>query len=164
MAKTREKKIKPGKPGFTLIELLVVISIIGFLVAAMVLGFSVVRVSSRDVLRAGNVATLTRAMALYMNDHGSYPLSNGECLRSASGAGKDIKDANVIVEIPIDPRWPTAIPGTINTEGYAEGISKNFCYYYTGTNQNYYISYYLESNSKSGVAGIHVVTPAGIQN
>ena len=164
MAKTQEKKIKLGKPGFTLIELLVVISIIGFLVAAMVLGFSIVRISSRDALRAGNVATFTRAMALYMNDRGSYPLSNGECLKASSGAGKDMKDANVIVEIPVDPRWPIAEPGTINAEGYAEGASTNFCYYYTGTNQNYYISYYLESSSKSGVAGIHVVTPSGAQN
>lgn len=158
------KKVELKKSGFTLIELLVVISIIGFLVAAMVLGFSIVRVSSRDALRVGNIATFTRAMALYMNDRGSYPLSDGECLRGAAGAGKELRDANVIVDIPTDPRWAVIAPTAINEEGYAEGASQDFCYYYAGTSTNYFLSYYLESNSKSGTAGIHVVTPAGIQN
>lgn len=164
MTKNNKGDFKPKNSGFTLIELLVVISIIGFLVGASVFSLSVARISSRDALRAGNAATFTRALALYMNDRGGYPISAGECLTGSSGAGKDLKDSNAIVDIPLDPLWPTTLPGAINAEGYAEGISKNFCYYYTGTNKNYYISYYLESGSKSGAAGIHVVTPSGTQN
>ncbi|MFA4941797.1 MAG: type II secretion system protein [Patescibacteria group bacterium] len=158
--------IKRGEKdlGFTLIELMVVISILGFLIVAAVFTFSIVRIHSRDALRAGNAATFSRALALYMNDQATYPLSDGECLNVSFGAGKDMKDANVIVDIPVDPLWPTAVPGVLNAEGYAEGASNNFCYYYTGTNKNYYLSYYLESSSKSGAAGIHVITPLGVQN
>jgi prepilin-type N-terminal cleavage/methylation domain-containing protein len=161
MREADNKKITLRTSGFTLIELMVVISIIGFLLVAAIFSFSAVRIHSRDALRAGNAATFSRALALYMNDQGSYPLSAGECLNSNSGAGKDMKDSNVIVDIPVDPRWPAAVPTNINEDGYAQGASTEFCYYYAGTETNYYISYYLESDSKSGVAGIHVVTPAG---
>ena len=150
--------------GFTLIELLVIISIIGFLTVAAIFSFNIVRMHSRDAIRAGNVATLSRALAMYMNDEGSYPISSGECLKPASGAGKDLLDAEVIVDIPTDPLWPTTVPQDINENGYAQGSSSNFCYYYAGTSKYYYISYYLESNSKSGSAGIHIVTLAGAQN
>jgi len=155
---------KGNLTGFTLIELLVVISIIGFLTVAAVFSFNIVRMHSRDAIRAGNVATLSRALAMYMNDQGSYPISSGECLKADSGAGKNLLDAKVIVSVPTDPLWPTTAPPDINEDGYAQGASNNFCYYYTGTNKYYYISYYLESNSKSGSAGIHVITPSGAQN
>ncbi|MFA4833536.1 MAG: type II secretion system protein [Patescibacteria group bacterium] len=155
---------KNNLTGFTLIELLVIISIIGFLTVAALFSFNIVRMHSRDAIRVGNVATLNRALAMYMNDQDGYPISSGECLKATSGPGKDVLDADVIVEIPLDPLWPTTIPASVNEDGYAEGAASNFCYYYMGTNQNYYISYYLESNSKSGSAGIHVTTPAGAQN
>ncbi|MDD5291495.1 MAG: type II secretion system protein [Patescibacteria group bacterium] len=150
--------------GFTLIELLVIISIIGFLTVAALFSFNIVRMHSRDAIRVGNVATLNRALAMYMNDQGSYPIASGECLKAASGSGKDLLDSDVIVDVPLDPLWPTTVPTSVNEDGYAEGAASNFCYYYMGTNKNYYISYYLESNSKSGSAGIHVTAPAGAQN
>ena len=94
-----------------------------------------------------------------MNDIGSYPISSGECL-SASDAGGVLLSADVIPNIPLDPLWPTDDPGS-HPDGYAVDTSTNFCYYYFATVDSYYLSSYLESNSKAGDSGIHVMTPAG---
>ncbi|MFH1822916.1 MAG: type II secretion system protein [Patescibacteria group bacterium] len=148
--------------GFSLIELLVVISIIGFIVAASVVSFNIVRLQSRDVVRSGNVSTLNRALTLYLNDFGAYPTSAGECL-SNIGAGGNLISAETIVNIPIDPLW-TAAPSTFNggaTTDYAVAPSTNFCYWYYATSDNYFISYYLESNSNAGESGIHIMTSSG---
>jgi len=156
------KKLK----GFTLIELLVVISIVGFITVASVVTFNIVRMQSRDAVRAGNVSTLSRALAMYLNDYGVYPISNGECLDSDSGVGAELKAAKVIVGVPTDPLWPDIAPTTFNggaTKDYPTNPSLNFCYWFYATNFNYYLSYYLESNSKSGSAGIHTITQAGEQ-
>lgn len=118
------------------------------------------------MLRVGNVATLSRALAMYINDNGTYPVSAGECLKS-TGAGASLLSAKVIIAIPVDASWPTTLPGSIHADGYAQAPAKNFCYYYSSylsAGKSYYISYYLESNSKSGSAGIHIITPAGAQN
>ncbi len=161
------KKCRVGSQGFTLIELLVVVSIIGLLLTIATFAFSVVRLQARDAARAANIHTISRALALYLNDNGVYPepaggYGNGECL-SAGGAGSSLVSAQTIINIPTDPLWPTTVPDTISN-GYAVAPSSNFCYYYYATADNCYLSYFLEGNSKSGDAGIHVMTPAGPQN
>jgi prepilin-type N-terminal cleavage/methylation domain-containing protein len=153
--------------GFTLIELLVVISIIGFLTASAVFSFNIVRMQSRDAIRVGNANTINKALSMYVNDNGFYPPSVGECLNS-SGVGALLMSDEVIVSIPIDPLWPTDVPTAFNggaTHDYAVNPSSEFCYWYYGApdGTNYYLSYYLESNSKSGNAGINVMAPSGIQ-
>ena len=157
------KKKITYKAGFTLIELLVVISIIGFLSVAAIYSFNVVRMQGRDATRAANAHTISQALALYINDLGTYPIGDGCLSETANTPGDDLIDQDVIKEIPTDPLWPTAVPSD-TTPGYAQGTSVEFCYYYSGTADNYYLSYYLESNSKSGDSGIHVITPAGAQS
>jgi len=164
----KKEKIKnyyflPNNLGFTLVELLIVISIIGLITASAVYSFSLVRMQSRDTMRAASAAELSRALALYINEQGSYPVSNGECLHAGDpGVGYTLKARNVIINVPLDKSWPTAVPTSISN-GYAVPNSKNFCFYYSSTGSTYYLSYYLESNSKAGSAGIHVATPAGTQ-
>lgn len=153
--------------GFTLIELLVVISIIGFLTTAAILSFNVVRMNSRDAVRSGNATTMSKALALFVNDNGYYPPSTGECLDSSDVGGLLLAD-EVIVNIPLDPLWSASVPTSFNggaTHDYASNPSAEFCYWYYGSSDGkyYYISYYLESNSKSGDAGIHVMTASGDQ-
>lgn len=160
MEKINYKKFQTG---FTLIELLVVISIIGFLTVLAIYNFSIARMQSRDVVRAGNIATLSQALAMYINDNGSYPMSAGECLKS-TGAGADLLSASVIITIPTSPLWPDSLPSSIHADGYAQNPANNFCYYYSSIGQDYYLSYYLETSSKSGAAGIHVITAAGEKN
>lgn len=149
-----------GKSGFTLIELLVVISIIGFLTVASVVVFNIVRMNARDAVRVGNIATVSRALAMYLNDSKTgYPASTGECLKISSGVGAELKAAQVLLAVPTDPLWPAVLPGAIGTGvniGVAVSPSKNFCYYYySAFNNQYKISFYLESTSKSGNAGIN---------
>ena len=147
--------------GFTLVELLVVISIIGFLTVASVVVFNIVRMQARDAVRVGNIATLTRALAMYLNDSKTgYPASTGECLKASEKVGKELKDKQVLLTVPTDPLWPETPPGSIgvgvNDKGLAIGASEKFCYYYFSEfNNQYKISFYLESNSKSGNAGIN---------
>lgn len=148
--------MKPRKfnTGFTLIELLVVISIIGFLTVASVVTFNIVRMSSRDAMRVGNIATIKKAISMYQNDSTiGYPPSTGECLSGASGVGAELKAAGVIVDVPADPLWPASAPSPD-----AARDSDGFCYYYfSDTDETYTLSYYLESNSKSGSAGAHTI-------
>jgi prepilin-type N-terminal cleavage/methylation domain-containing protein len=150
--------------GFTLIELLVVISIIGFVLSAAAYVFNSVRMQSRDTLRVGNISTLTKALALYLNDAGQFPVSNGECLSDASPiVAVALKNSKSIVFVPSDPMWPSTLPGSFHSgTDYAAGGAANFCYYYYSLNgSQFYLSYYLESNSKAGTIGIHVVTQSG---
>lgn len=157
MTKTLIKKDKKILTGFTLIELLVVISIIGFLAVASVVVFNIVRMNARDAVRVGNIATISRALAMYLNDSKiGYPASTGECLKVSSGVGAEFKAAQVILAVPLDPLWPTAAPA--HTNGVPNAGQTNFCYFYfSAFNNQYKISFFLESNSKSGNAGINTV-------
>ena len=145
--------------GFTLIELLVVISIIGFIIVSSVAVFNIVRMNARDAVRVGNIATIKRALTMYLNDSlTGYPASNGECINAGSGVGKELKDAKVLLDVPVDPLWSAAVPSDI-TSGFAVSPSQNFCYYYFSDVMNQYeISFFLESNSKAGNAGINTTT------
>lgn len=163
------QKMKPLSQvmGFTLIELLVVISIIGFLVTAAITTFSVVRARARDAIRAANIATIGRALELYLAEYQGYPASNGECLRSGSGAGQILENFKTVIKVPGDPLWPLTPPTNFQggtTLDYPIPPSARFCYWYfydNAVSQDYYLSYYLESNSKAGNSGIHVSTPSG---
>jgi prepilin-type N-terminal cleavage/methylation domain-containing protein len=152
---------KDKSAGFTLIELLVVISIIGFLTVSSVVVFNIVRMNARDAVRVGNVATVARALAMYLNDSiTGYPASTGECLNASSGVGANLKTQKVLLAVPTDPLWPAAAPSNV-TAGLAVSPSNNFCYYYYSNAFNQYsISFFLESNSKSGNAGINSTTVA----
>lgn len=154
---------KNKSAGFTLIELLVVISIIGFLTVSTVVVFNIVRKNARDAVRAGNVATITRALAMYLNDSATgYPASAGECLNAAAGAGLILKNSKVLLTVPADPlsSWSASAPNPVpNTAAPYTTDSDGFCYYYVSTaNSQFQVYYYLESTSKSGSIGPNLRT------
>lgn len=151
----RSKANNLSTKGFTLIELLMAISIIGFLVVASVVIFNIVRMNARDTARVGNIATIKKALAVYLNDSMTgYPASSGECLSASSGVGAGLKTAQVLLIVPTDPLWAASAPSP-NVAGDTDG----FCYWYVSTsNQAYQLSYFLESNSKAGDAGRHTAT------
>ena len=145
-----------NQAGFTLIELLMAISVIGFLVVASVVVFNIVRMNARDAVRVGNITTIKRSLAMYLNDSltGGYPASSGECLKASQGVGKELKDAQVLLEVPLDPLWAASTPSP-SVAADADG----FCYWYVASAVDAYeLSYFLESNSKSGAAGPHTTT------
>lgn len=146
------------RSGFTLIELLVVISLIGLLAMASAVIFNIVRMNARDAIRAANITTITRALAMYLNNSVTgYPASTGECLKESSGVGADLEAEQVLLNVPTDPLWANVLPSNVSG-GVAVDPSRNFCYYYfSDSNHKYKISFFLESNSKSGNAGINTI-------
>jgi general secretion pathway protein G len=61
------------KKGFSLIELLVVISIIGILIAILILNFDEARKQSRDKVRKSDLKALQLAIETYKAQNGVYP-------------------------------------------------------------------------------------------
>lgn len=78
-----------NKPtGFTLIELLVVISIIGMLTALIVVNFNNARERARDVQRKSDLNHIKKALRMYYNDYGEYPVTGtGNTITGCGTAG-----------------------------------------------------------------------------
>ncbi|MGB9911055.1 MAG: type II secretion system protein [Microgenomates group bacterium] len=62
--------------GFTLIELLVVITILGILAVIGLGSFSSSQMKGRDAQRKNDLSQIQKALEMYYNDNGSYPLTN----------------------------------------------------------------------------------------
>ena len=62
--------------GFTLIELLVVISIIGLLSSIILASLNSARAKARDARRVSDLKQVAIALALFYDDHGSYPVAD----------------------------------------------------------------------------------------
>lgn len=121
------------KKGFTLVELLVVVAIIGLLTGMVVISIQNVKAKARDAQRVADINSIATALSLYHNDFNAYPIFDGYT------TGTDVlsialKDAGTISTAPTDP---------LNTGNYQ--------YYYQSTDgTDYYLEYYLETNSVSG--------------
>lgn len=76
-------KLKRYQSGFTLIELLVIISIIGFLVAAVMLYLAQARSKSRDAKRVADVKQISSGLDLYYSHCNSYPIETNAELGTA---------------------------------------------------------------------------------
>ncbi|MDO8668432.1 MAG: hypothetical protein Q7K35_05090 [bacterium] len=141
--------------GFSLTVLLAILSIIGLIAVVSAVVFNSVRMNTRDATRVANNATITRALAMYLKDSRTgYPPSTGECLKSSSGVGSDLLGAGVLLVVPVDPLWSTAAP--TQTGGAPNAGQTDFCYfYYSKVSDQYKISFFLESSSKAGPAGIN---------
>ncbi|MDO8495425.1 MAG: type II secretion system protein [bacterium] len=63
--------------GFTLVELLTVALIIGLLSTLLFVSINAARSKARDAVRKQNLVQIKKALELYYDDHGAYPLSSG---------------------------------------------------------------------------------------
>lgn len=107
----KTSKLNSAQRGFTLIELLVVMAILGILVALGVGNFASARLKARDAQRKSDLATITKALEAYANDHSSYINSDGSgnmsCTPPATCAwGGPFQDAAATLyaaSLPDDP-------------------------------------------------------------
>lgn len=98
--------------GFTLVEILVSIVIISTIMLFAMGNFLTSLARSRDGERKSDLGQVARAVELYYNDHGEYPVSNvaGEivgCGGNPCAWGEEFADANgtmYMVSLPVDPR------------------------------------------------------------
>lgn len=81
LPETFETNMVSGKnenqSGFTLIEMLVVMSIIGFLSSTLMVALNNARAKTRDSVRRQTLLSLQKALELYFNDNGAYPVAAG---------------------------------------------------------------------------------------
>ena len=85
-------KLKPNSlhlkanKGFTLIELLVVIAIIGMLSSVVLASLNSARAKARDARRLADINQIQKAIDLYYDEYGHYPVS-GSCNSSSPNTG-----------------------------------------------------------------------------
>ena len=131
------------KKGFTLVELLMVIAIIGLLTATMVFVFSYVKARSRDAVRVADVNQLTKALDLYLNETGSYPvLFQPVCVDGDDLVTEELANAGLITANISDP-------------SFFDDTDK--CYQYSSDGTTYSVRYYLETDGIDS-EGFHIVS------
>ncbi len=129
--------------GFTLTELLVVLTIIGLLITVALASLSSAKARARDSRRAGEVNTLSKALALYLSIRDEYPQTGGNfpgtIIDGNDTVSNDLATISILQGKLIDP-----------TDGQVIG-GETFHYYYFSLDGNEYtITYCLETNSILG--------------
>jgi prepilin-type N-terminal cleavage/methylation domain-containing protein len=121
------------RKGFTLVELLVVVAIIGLLSGMVVISIKNVKAKARDSQRVSDVNTISTGLNMYHNDFNAYPVFDGY-ITGADGLSIALKNSGAVSALPIDP---------LN--------NGNYRYYYQSVDgEDFYLEYYLETNSMSG--------------
>ena len=118
------------KQGFTLIELLVIIVIIGILATVGLGNYMSSQIKARDVRRKSDLAQIQKALEMYYNDKGKYPLPGtvGDEVGKIMGCGSDGdevcewgdpwegNDVVYIKTMPYDPRYIYCYDSTSGTD------------------------------------------------
>ena len=125
-----------NQAGFTLLEMLVVLVIIGILAVIGIGGFQSSQKKARDSKRKAEIGQIGKALELYYNDKGQYPLGSVDHKIMGCGAATECDwgdtftdDTSTIymVTLPADP-------------------ASNFSYYYDSDGTYYRIYARLENN------------------
>lgn len=119
------------KKSFTLIELLVVILIIGILATMIVINVSSARAKARDARRKEDLSTTAKALELYNNENGQYPLAvTGVCSGPTYSptwiAGLSPNFINVVPKDPMNTLTPPQRYCYIATVEPSSGLISNY--------------------------------------
>jgi general secretion pathway protein G len=131
--------------GFTLIELLVVIAIIGLLSTLAVVALNNARQKSRDAKRISDVKQIQTALELYYNDANGYPATLGTSVAYSGTTYMNIVPTN-----------PTPVDGCT--------VGSSYTYTQTSSGASYALTYCLGGATGGLTSGVHVATPAGIDD
>lgn len=119
---------RSNRKGFTLIELLVVIAVVGLLATISVIGFSSMRMKSRDMRRIADLKRIRDALELYYQDNGFYPPS--PCGYDCNGYYYSYDTSwdtlaqylsPYLGKLPIDPKNTIGAPWSVDRYSYAYG-------------------------------------------
>lgn len=120
--------------GFTLVELLIAVAIIGLLAAMVSFSVPYARARARDAKRVADIDQFMKALDLYVNQTGAYPLAvTPVCLDGTD----EISDA-LISESLIN----TAVKEPLYTDP-----SRCFSYSTDAAGESYAIDFYLETQA-----------------
>jgi type II secretion system protein G len=98
--------------GFTLLEVLVVVVVLGILAAIMTPSIASARREARDSRRTQDMKAVEKALEMYINDWGVYPIVSGWSADAPSYGGHGYTGAtgyipglapDYIIELPRDP-------------------------------------------------------------
>lgn len=130
--------------GFTLLELLVVMAIIGILAAIGIASFSGVQAKARDARRKSDIESFARALEMFYNDNGRYPIITsaddmGSFGAQWTGEGSTwgfewtVSDGTTYMsKIPTDPKYtnyrynPLRVDNGVATEGTAANEANGY--------------------------------------
>lgn len=96
---------KKKSSGFTLIELLVVIAILGILTTVGLGSFRTSQVKGRDAQRKNDLSQIQKALEMYYNDNGKYPLTSSMQALLNSGGSWTVEEGTVYMKtVPKGPK------------------------------------------------------------
>jgi len=131
--KNRKNGLLVDKQGFTLVELLVVVAIIGLLSGMVMLSINSVKAKTRDTQRVTDMNSINTVLNLYHTTYFAYPIFDG-FITGTDDFSTTLKNSELINTVPTDP---------LNSGDYR--------YYYQSVDgQDFYLQYYLETNSING--------------
>ena len=122
--------MKKNNKGFTLIELLVVMTILGILTFISLANFRTTQKKTRDAKRKSDLEQTQRALEMYLNDTGKYPLAGTDGTINSTPWGDQFIVGNTVYmkALPTDP-----------TTGYT------YCYQVDADRKTYQIYSILEN-------------------
>jgi len=120
--------------GFTLVELLIVVAIIGILGSIVLFSITHVQARSRDSARVADLSQLSKALDLYVNQEGNYPIQPTEtCLDGDDVVSTELQSANLVSKTIQDPIYTDT--------------SRCFRYITDAGGTSYNIRYYMETSA-----------------
>lgn len=140
----RAKNTGSSQRGFTVIEMLLVLTAFCLFVSLVLIGVARQQAIRRDVTRTANVSQLRKALALYVSEYQTYPVTKG-CI-----TGNDELATELIGRKLIEPGAKLSDPR------YPEEVLN--CLYYDSDGSTYTLRYVLETDSIEP-KGSHAAVP-----
>jgi len=103
--------------GFTLIELLVAIAIIGILASVGLGSYTSSQIKARDARRKADLGQIQKALEMYYNDKGKYPLSDEGKIVGCDGSPCNWGSP-----------WEESSSGTVYMKQLPEDTRYGYCY------------------------------------
>ncbi len=145
--------------GFTLIELLVVIAIIGILSSVVLTSLSTAKLKAQDAQRASNLTEIRKALELYYDANGHYPIQSANWGSECSGWAP----ASPVAQDQVIPGLvPTYLPRLPEDPAMNLASSHNCILYRTdATGKDYKVlDYNMTSYSNPAAGGTTFIDPA----